>query len=40
MLVGITGSYPMAIATAALIYLVGLPFTFLSVETGNRPLME
>ena len=40
LLVGMTGSYPMAIATAALIYLLGIPFTMLSAETANRPLME
>ena len=40
LLVGMMGSYPMAIATAALIYLVGIPFTMLSAETANRPLME
>jgi MFS family permease len=39
-LVGITGSYPAAIVAASLVYLIGLPFTFLSIETGNRPLPE
>ena len=39
-LVGFTGTYPAAIATAALIYLVGVPFTMLSTETANRPLIE
>jgi hypothetical protein len=39
-LVGITGSYPAAIVAASSIYLIGVPFTFLAIETGNRPLPE
>ena len=39
-LVGVTGSYPSAIVAASLIYLAGIPFTALAMETGDRALME
>ncbi|MEQ1947967.1 MAG: MFS transporter [Bryobacteraceae bacterium] len=39
-LVGVFGSYPSAIVAAAMIYLIGIPFTFLSPETANKPLAE
>jgi MFS family permease len=39
-LVALTGSYPAAIATASLIYVIGVPFTLLAPETGHQPLRE
>ena len=39
-LVGLTGSYPTAIMLVSLIYVIGLPFTMLSVETAHRPLPQ
>jgi len=37
-LVALTGSYPVAIAWTAAIYVVGLPFIALAPETADRPL--
>jgi cyanate permease len=37
-LVALTGSFPIAIAWTAAIYVIGLPFIALAPETANRPL--
>jgi MFS family permease len=39
-LVALTGSYPLAIASAAVIYIVGLPFVARAPETCSRPLPD
>jgi MFS family permease len=39
-LVALTGSYPLAIASTAVIYIVGLPFVALAPETAGRRLPE
>jgi MFS family permease len=39
-LVALTGSYPLAIASTAVIYIVGLPFVAMAPETAGRPLPD
>jgi MFS family permease len=39
-LVALTGSYPLAIASTAVIYIIGLPFVALAPETAGQPLPE
>jgi len=39
-LVALTGSYPLSIASTAVIYVVGLPFVALAPETSSRPLPD